>query len=251
MVAPTALSAHAGRMTILGVVGPSGGAGCSTLAAALGTRAAALGLAAAVVDADPWGGGVQVTMAAEHVPGHRWNDLIEVDGTVSGERLLERLPAAAGCHLLSSGRGTHALDRVVPEAVPAAAFDAVIDALERACDLVIVDWGGQWRSGLGASVLIVPISPRGLADAEVWTGRHGVDDLAGVVTRSRRGERRVADATAAQLGLPLLGELRDDRRVARAARAGQPPGLSARGPLGGLARTLVAAVLAEAGERAS
>ena len=65
-------------MTILGVIGPSGGVGCSTVVAALGMRAAQAGVRVAVVDGDPLRGGLQVTMAAEHLPGHRWSHLVEV-----------------------------------------------------------------------------------------------------------------------------------------------------------------------------
>ena len=235
-------------MTTLGVVAASGGAGCSTLAGALGIRAGQSGAAAVVVDGDPLGGGIQVTMAAEHLPGHRWSDLTEVDGTVAGERLLEHLPQVDGCHMLSGGRAARALDRVVPEAVEDAAFDAVVDALERACGLVVLDWGHRWRAGFGASVLVVPASARGLADAEAWIGRYDGADLAGVVTRSRRSDYRVASALAQLLGMPLLGELTDDRRVVAAARAGEPPGLSKRGPVAALADALARSALAVTGD---
>lgn len=232
-------------MTVLGVVSGSGGVGCSSFAAALGVRAAARLGPVVVVDGDPWTGGLQVTMAAEHLPGHRWAHLVEVDGEVGGERLLERLPEVAGCRVLSGGRSNADLDAVVPESVPAEAFDQVLAGLERACELVVVDWGRCPRPGWGACVLLLPVSARGLADAQAWLGRYGRDDLAGLVTRGSSGQRRVALSVAAALDLPLVGHLTGDRRVAAAARRGLPPAVGRGGSVRALADALIDSVLAE------
>lgn len=229
-------------MTILGVVSGSGGAGCSTLAAALGVQAAALGGTAVVVDGDPVCGGLQVTTGVEHLPGHRWAELAEVDGVVDGSRLRERLPQADGCAVLSGGRVSSTLTALSPEPVPPTAFDAVLDGLERSCDLVVVDWGRQLRPGQGASLYLLPLTARGIADAQAWLAQFDAEQLAGVVTRSRRGRRQLAEAAAAGLGLPLLGEVVDDRRVAVAERRGGMPG-AGRGPLARLARNIVGAVV--------
>lgn len=237
-------------MTILGVIGPSGGVGCSTVVAALGIRAAQAGVRVAVVDGDPLRGGLQVTMAAEHLPGHRWSHLVEVDGEVGGERLLNRLPTVEGCAVLSGGRASSDLEAVVPEQVPDEAFEAVLAALDRACDLVVIDWGRVARLGWGASVLILPVTARGLADAQAWLGGNGHEGLAGVVTRGSGREQRIADDLARGLGLPLLGHLRDDRSVRVAERQGVPPGLRKRGGVARLADSLVASVLAVADSQA-
>ncbi len=231
-------------MTILGVVSGAGGVGCSTLTAALGVRAAAGGWRVVVVDGDPLSGGLQVTLAAEHLPGHRWAHLVEVDGEVAGDRLLTRLPAVGGCSLLSGGRASADLEAVVPEPVPAEAFDAVIAALERESDLLVIDWGRTARPGWGATLLLVPITPRGLADTHVWLGRFGADGLAGIVTRGGKRDRRVAESVAAGFDLPLLGHLTPDRRVTAAERAGEPPAYRRGGSVRALADGLVASALA-------
>ncbi len=216
-------------MTVLGVASGSGGVGCSGLGGAIGVGAAAQDLRVVVVDGNPMRGGLQVSMAAEHVPGHRWEHLVEVDGAIDGTRLIERLPSVEGVAVLSAGRAGIALERVCPEPLPEGVLDEVLDALVRAVDLVVVDWNGLPRPGLGPCVLIVPADPRGLADAEVWLGRCGGEDLAGLLTRGRRTERRIAVAIAQGLGLPLLGEIRDDRQVLAAQRRGVAP---ATGPPG-------------------
>lgn len=242
-------------MTILGVAGASGGVGASTLAVALGVVATERGLVSCVVDGDFDGGGLQVTAGVEHLPGHRWPDLTEVEGRVDGERLLGRLPAGEGCPVLSAGRMSPVLDALVPERIPGPVVRDVLAGLEGACELVVVDGGRSAPPGGGVGLLVVALNARGLADAEAWLGRHGGDGLAGMIARAPRVDDRLAVATADRLGLPLLGALGEDRRVRAAERRAVAPGSLRRGPVRRLAERLVTvAVAAEpsrhtAGER--
>src|SRR5699024_10867797 len=89
----------AGRTIRLGVmhpvilaIGASGGLGTSTLAAVTG---AVLGRdhAASLVDTDFLGGGLDATVAIEHLDGLRWGDLAEHEGHVDAAALRRRLPA--------------------------------------------------------------------------------------------------------------------------------------------------------------
>jgi secretion/DNA translocation related CpaE-like protein len=65
---------------VIAVVGGCGGAGASTSAAALAFVGAQRGLRTILVDADPIGGGIDLLVGAERVPGWRWPRL----GTARG-----------------------------------------------------------------------------------------------------------------------------------------------------------------------
>ena len=220
-------------MAIFGITSASGGLGVSTLTCALGAAVVRQGGTAVVVDGTVMHGGLHVTAGVEHEPGYRWRDLVEVDGPVDGERLLGHLPVAAGVAVLSAGRAAGAPDGVLDEDVPPAAFTGVVRSLGRVCDLVVIDWGRSWPvAGVGEAWLIV---------AAV---RHReVAGCAGVVTRGRRPDSGLASALAGHVGLPLLGELADDRTVARAVERGDLPGERSRGPLARVADALATALV--------
>ncbi len=235
-------------MTILGIAGASGGLGVSTLVCAVGAAGARGGLRVCVVDGETFTGGLQVTAGVEHEPGYRWRDLTEVDGAVDGERVLARLPAVAGCAVLSAGRHTAAPEGSVEEAVPPGAFASVLAGLGRVCDLVVVDWARRVpeRGLADADVLLAGLTPRGLADVVALSGRLEPGVFGGVLTRAPRPDGRLAAALAARVRLPLLGQVRDDRSVAWATGRGELPGQRARGPLPRLATALAAALVAPA-----
>ena len=58
--------------SVVGVVGAGGGAGASTVAAGLAAANARRGRQSLLVDADPLGGGIDLLMGCEGVPGLRW-----------------------------------------------------------------------------------------------------------------------------------------------------------------------------------
>lgn len=238
-------------MVALGVVGGSGGVGASTLACALGVAAARLGMRAAVLDGAAEGGGVQVTAGVEHLPGHRWADLIEIDGSLDGDRLRAELPAIGECVFVSAGIGpTSPLG--MPDEVSVVALRSVFMALAECSDLLILDWGRggepvdvtSGREREPDTILLAQVSARGLADAQVWVHRHPCVRLAGVVTRSERHDPTLAESVAESMALPLLGCLPDERSVRRAADSGLAPG-AGRGALHRLAEQLVLAALSE------
>ena len=77
------------RGWLVAVGGSCGGAGASTVATAL-ALAAAPGVL--LVDADPWGGGLDLLLGAERADGLRWPDLTGLRGRVAGDALLAALP---------------------------------------------------------------------------------------------------------------------------------------------------------------
>ena len=117
---------------LIAVIPGSGGAGASTLSINLGLRAVSQGLSAVVIDTDPIGGGIDLTLGAEEQHGARWCDINPGSGRIAAETLGNALPVFNGLSFLSHGRaGIHS-----PEAEVLA---AVVDAGRRAFDLVIAD----------------------------------------------------------------------------------------------------------------
>lgn len=148
---------------IVAVLGASGGCGASTLAISLALAAqGALGRTL-VIDGAPDGGGLDLLVGAESVPGIRWPDLHEARGRLSASTLDQALPHPHGIALLSHARpGAEAPD---PEVTA-----SVLDAARRAYDLVLVDLDDR-RSPFARHVLehadtialVIAASVRGIA----------------------------------------------------------------------------------------
>lgn len=133
-----AFAAHDQRGTgdgaVIAVAGACGGAGASTLAAAVALAAAVRQRGRTLlVDAAPFGGGLDLLLGLERTPGLRWPDLVVEDGRVSAAALHEALPTTAGTAVLSFGRGTPATE-LTPIAVR-----AVVEAGRAVGDLVVCD----------------------------------------------------------------------------------------------------------------
>ena len=117
---------------ILGVIGGCGGAGATTAAIWIAQGAAAMGARVLLVDGDPWGGGLELALAAEENAGLRWPDLSEASGSIDPGQLSDSLPVAGGFSFLS-----WPASREQPPAVAAATTAGVLDAARR-----------QWLTGV-------------------------------------------------------------------------------------------------------
>ncbi len=231
-----------GDAVVVRLVGGSGGVGVSTLACALAQQAAGRGLAAAVVELDPTGGGLDVLFGAEADAGWRWPDLRAAAGHV--DSLVGRLPNVSGVDVVShavragapsrrgaphaEGRGSTAIDLPSTEAVR-----AVVGSLCRSHRLVVLDAGTSAEPLLDAwpgqrQVLVCGADVRGVVAARRRAASLSLHDVE-LVVRTGAGRRIAAPAVADSLGLSLLGAIGDDRRVARAAEAGEPVGRGRRG----------------------
>lgn len=206
--------------TIVAITGACGGAGASTLAAAMALSARRAGRTVLLVDGDPLGGGLDVALGCESLPGVRWADLADGEGRLSSATLDAALPHPHGIALLSHGRQG-------PAAPGAEAMTALLDAGVRGYDLVIID---QPRTALLDDSLdarhvfvLVPNRVRAIAAAAVALPRLGAlaSDVHLVLRRAPRGiaARDVERALAAT----FAGEVAEDARVAAAAEAGEPP----------------------------
>ena len=117
---------------VISVIGGSGGAGASTFAANLAAFAVTQNMTAVVIDLDQFGGGIDLILGAEEIPGTRWPDIDPGAGRIAGDTLTAALPRVNGVSFLSQSRG--AVGEVTIEVVA-----AVIDAARRAFDLVVLD----------------------------------------------------------------------------------------------------------------
>jgi secretion/DNA translocation related CpaE-like protein len=179
--------------SVVGVLGGCGGAGASTLAAALAAQAGGV-----LVDLDATGGGIDVLVGVEDVAGARWSAVEVAGGRIDPAQLFAALPRWHGVPVLAAD--------CAPDP---GAVDAVLVAAAE-LGTVVVDLGrGQDVAGsaaLAACALVVVVAPADLpaiAAARVAVAAVGDIPVALVV---RRGHL-AADEVAELVGAPLAGVL--------------------------------------------
>ncbi|MGY1635684.1 septum site-determining protein Ssd [Geodermatophilus sp. SYSU D00742] len=248
----SALSRPVDRGPLVAVGGACGGAGASTVAAALALTVAADADGALLVDADAWGAGVDLLLGAERAEGLRWPELAGLRGRVAGDALMAALPEVDGVAVLAASREA-------PGEVPAEALAAVVEAARAGGWPVVVDLargaGPETAELLLAeadlAVLVVPARLRAASAARLLV-EHGPGGRPSPWSAGRPVVRRVAGGLSAHevadvVGRPLLAELALDRSVVPRGERGQPPLVTARSPLGALARRVLAEVPRVAG----
>jgi secretion/DNA translocation related CpaE-like protein len=214
-----------GEACVVSVIGGVGGAGASTLAAALGVAAVRRGLRPLVIDADPLGGGLDLVLGAERCDGVRWGDFGSTRGRLDAASLTDVLPARAGVSHLAWARET---PRLLPGAWP-----EVLTAAVRGFDVVVADLprhlGDAGAEIVGRSVLTLLLVPEEIAAvaaarqvlAEVSRCAPSVG-LVGVARPSGIGQAAVEEA----LEMPVVARVRPDRRLRAAIDRGHGPGRS-------------------------
>lgn len=206
---------------VLGVTGGCGGAGASTAAIWLARSAAAHGIRTLLVDGDAWGGGLELSLAAEEVPGLRWPDLADARGSLDPGQLDDSLPVVGGFSFLS-WPGT----RERPAAVDPVAVAAVMDAARRGYELVVVDVG-RGRDALRTFawdcdrlLLVVPAQLKAaVAAARLLTELPPVETA--LVVRGHAGAALDAQLIADSVGLRLHSIMPEVRSAASAAELGR------------------------------
>ena len=83
------------------------------------------GITALAVDADPWGGGLDLLLGCADMPGLRWGDLALRGGHVPSDALVAALPGRAGAVAVLSAGGavagtSDAVGGASPPEIPAA-----------------------------------------------------------------------------------------------------------------------------------
>jgi secretion/DNA translocation related CpaE-like protein len=223
---------ESGWATTLCVVGARGGAGASVLATALGLTASGQGLRTLLVDADPFGGGIDLMLGLEEHEGVRWPDLAERRGRLNTAALRDTLPRSGDLSVLSWRRGE-------PVPVSAEAGRALLDAAARGFDLVIADVprypGDVGRAALRAAdvtFLLVPAEVRATvaADGLATALRRDTADLP-LAVQGPPPRGLPPDAVAPALNLPSAGTFDRDRRLPTATDEGALERACRRGPL--------------------
>lgn len=218
------------RGQVVAVVGAAGGVGASTLACLLAQRRAAAGDRVVLVDLDPAGGGLDVLLGVEQVPGARWSDLRHTGSGVEGAELVAALPHWRGVAVVSGDahRTQRAEDVVGPGADVAG---AVVDAVVGAGGVVVLDasvrgagvlpaWSAVARAD--ASVLVTAQDVVGVAAA--LAARPSLPgDRCGVVLRARRAPVVAPVEAARALRLRHVATLPSDRSVAPSTDRGLGP----------------------------
>jgi secretion/DNA translocation related CpaE-like protein len=229
-------SRDAGRRgAVVGVIAGRGGAGASIFATALAQTAAE----SLLIDADPWGGGLDLVLGSEGETGLRWPDLALQGGRLNYTALRDALPQRRGVCVLSSSRTGIDID--------AAPLGAVVDAGSRGGATVICDLPrrstGAVESVLDAADLVVVIAPADVrscaAAAAITPWLSAINPNAGVVVRGPSPGGLTSADVATIVGLPLLAGMRPQPGVTDALERGGLR-LRSRSPLALAARRVLA-----------
>lgn len=223
---------------VLAVVGACGGAGTSTVAAAVAHGLRRAGERAALVDVDAPGAGVEVLLGLEAEPGARWPELATARGDVDGRGLLAALPRWGAVPVLS-------VSRLAASPPPDEVVLDVCSALLRSGESAVLDLPrpAAWTAGVRALVsaadavlLVVPLTMLGAAGAVSCARQLGRLRPEGPDPRLvLRGPAagRVDDTDVERLtGLPVAARLRWDARTAGAIERGEGPPVGRRTALG-------------------
>jgi secretion/DNA translocation related CpaE-like protein len=225
---------------VLGVIGGCGGAGATTMATALALAGTRSGRRTLLLDLDAAGGGIDLAVGTEGVPGERWSGALSSPGPAGHAVLpLGTLPALGDLTVLS-------WDLDMPPALPARMVRGTLDAALRRCDLVVADLprapDEAWHRAVARCrplLLVVPARLRACASA-----LRTVRLLDGICPEVQVLVRQVPAGldpafVAEVLGLPLAAVLPHDRELAKEEAAGQPVGSRTKGPVPAVAAELV------------
>ncbi|MFT4086762.1 MAG: hypothetical protein QM658_06335 [Gordonia sp. (in: high G+C Gram-positive bacteria)] len=202
------------------VLGGHGGAGASTLAAAVGLTACGGG-SGLLVDVDPVGAGLDLILGVEAAPGMRWNDVTGHTGSIDPAALAAALPARGDrLRVITRARDDGAL--LDPETVL-----AVVDAGLASGDPVVADVGrGLDPAAAGVLdsadlvVVVVAASVPAVASARRTVARLDRRCPARLVVRGPSPGGLRADHVADAVGLELLAAMRPEAALPRDAERG-------------------------------
>jgi secretion/DNA translocation related CpaE-like protein len=222
LMALTATVDGGGDACVVAVVGGVGGAGAPCYAATLALEAGRRGHRVLLVDGDPLGGGLDLLLGIENVEGLRWPAAGSQSRAVTARSLTEALPQTGNVWVLTAGRSA-ADDVESPAGLLAAArrgFDVVVCDLDRQVGSV----GAELLAHALLTVVIVPEDVRSLSAATGVIRRVSAHaaSLVAVTAQRRPGlSRATVEAT---LGVPVVAQVRSDRRLQEALDHGIGPG---------------------------
>lgn len=236
---------NSGTGTTIGVLGAVGGAGASTLAAALATTLARRGdRGAALLDAVPCSGGIDLLLGIEESRGARWPDLGFRRGSVQAADVLAALPTTVeGLSVLSTARSNVA-DTFALDGAELNSALACLRAADPPLDVVVDLHPGELLDAaldhLDHLVLLVPAEVRAVAAAVARRLDPRLHQLPVSVVLRHRGWSGL-DATEVEeiLGVGVTAELGSVARLAKTVELRGLTGLPPR-PLGTVAEAVLA-----------
>ncbi|MBD7950399.1 septum site-determining protein Ssd [Oerskovia rustica] len=239
---------------VVGAIGARGGAGTSTVTAALADGLRRAGRRTVLVDLETRGGGIDVLLGIDHRDGPRWSDLRDARGAVDGPALAGLLPTWRHVPVLSAHRADPVIldDGVVVD---------VCSALADACDVLVLDLPRSVLDGDGADsagtgnaalvgacdtlLLVTPLDLPSVAGAVATAAlatRHGAGRALRLVARRPAPGRLDPWDVSDVVGLPLAAVVPWDRGHAARVERGEGPDVRARRPLGRAGSELAVAV---------
>lgn len=217
--------------TMVGVVGGRGGSGATTAAIWLAHAAANHGVATLLVDGDPWGGGVELAVSDQSLPGLRWPDFAATRGSIDPGQFRDSLPTAGGFAFLS-WPGT----REPFESTDPASASAVLDAARRAFELTVIDIARN-QEGLQAfawdcdRILLLTTTHLKSAVATARVLNEVPPSDTGLLVRAAGSDPTDPHLVADALGIPLAGVVPDLRGVGAGTEQGRLLELGRRRPV--------------------
>jgi secretion/DNA translocation related CpaE-like protein len=221
------------------VMGGQGGGGATTFASALGRCASSRSLLTVLIDADPFGGGIDLALGMESAGGERWPALLHPSGHGISPDFVFRLPARESLRVLSA-------ERDEPCAVSAAVMADVVAKARRDSEFVIVDLPRRIDATSEAllsvattTFLVLPAQVRAVAAASALAAElvQRCPDVRAVI-RGPAPSGLSLEAISRSLGIPLAGALGVEPGLVRDYERGIPPG-QPRGPLAKLCAGLL------------
>lgn len=208
---------------VVAVVPGSGGAGASTLVAALAQAAGRRGDEVLVLDCDPTGAGMARILGDDSMTGLGWPDLLASPGRVGPVSLAEAVPRVGGVGVLGAP----------PAELSAAVVCEVAETARRVHDLVLVDLPrhgsatGDVMARADRSLMVVRPGLTGVAAAarqvETWGWPPEVDAARSGVDVVLRGRGASPETVAGAVGFPVLARLPDHRGVEESVDLGLGP----------------------------
>ncbi len=231
-------TARAGQAPVIAVVGGRGGAGASVLCAAIGLSVPG---GALIVDADPYGGGIDLLLGWEDIDGLRWPDIDMRSGRVSFDALRRALPHRRGLVVVSGDRTGGGGN--------AEAVGGVIDSAREAGVPVIIDLPRRLSptsvAALERTDLVVVVTPaevRACAAAALVTAAiQATNQNIGTVVRGPAPSGLRPAEVAEIVGVPMIAAMRPEPNLGNRLDNGGLR-LSGRSPLAGAARAVLALV---------
>ncbi len=202
-------SARRGRM--IAVIPGRGGGGASVFAAAL-TQCAREAL---LIDLDAYGGGIDLLLGTESLPGLRWPDITAQGGRLGWSAVRSALPSRGQISVLSSARGYHDVD---PRLVA-----AIAEAGRRGGSTVICDLprhvGAACVQALELADLVAVVTGcdvRGVAATSALTAAvRTVNPNVGLVVRGPAPGGLTARDAMEIVAAPLLAAMRPEPMLAQ------------------------------------